>query len=208
MTDFFVGGAFNSYGQVFTQKGDGSFTAKNLYGGIKMREDMDFTFFDADADSDLDLLIPYGDMRYDDTSVFYRPQLFLNDGNGNFALSANAISATVTTIADCVSTGDYDGDSDLDLFIGGRVSMKYPLSPQSFIVQNNRGFFKDVTKAVCSALQLAGMVTAAKWVDFDNDKKQDLVIAGEWMPVRFFKNDAKKLREITTTTGLEHINGM
>ncbi|MEP7142783.1 MAG: VCBS repeat-containing protein [Ferruginibacter sp.] len=207
-TDFFIGGGFNSYGQVFTQKTEGSFTAKNLYDGIKWREDMACTFFDADGDNDPDLLITYGDMRYDDTSQFYRPQLFLNDGKGNFTLSANAIPAAVKTIAGCVTTGDYDGDGDLDIFIGGRVSKKYPVSPQSFILQNNKGTFTDVTKEVCPALQRAGMLTAATWVDFDNDKKPDLVIAGEWMPVRFFKNDLKTLTEVTAATGLIQMNGM
>ncbi|MEP7109505.1 MAG: VCBS repeat-containing protein [Ferruginibacter sp.] len=207
-TDFFIGGAFNSYGQVFIQKSDGSFTAKDLYGGIKMQEDMGCTFFDADGDSDPDLLITYGDMRYEDTSRFYKPQLFINDGKGNFVESDNAIPATITTIAGCVTTGDYDGDGDLDVFIGGRVSKKYPVSPKSFILQNNKGIFTDVTKTVCPALQHAGMITAATWVDFDNDKKTDLVVAGEWMPVRFFKNINKTLNEVTTTTGLTQMNGM
>ena len=208
LEDFFIGGAFNSYGQVFTQKSDGSFIAKSLYGGIKMQEDMDCTLFDADGDKDLDLLITYGDMRYTDTSTYYRPQLFLNDGQGNFTLSANAIPATVTTIAGCLATGDYDNDGQPDIFIGGRVSKKYPTSPRSFILHNNHGIFTDVTASVCPALQHAGMVTAAAWVDFDNDKKTDLVIAGEWMPVQFFKNNNKTLTDVTTQTGLTKMNGM
>jgi enediyne biosynthesis protein E4 len=208
LTDFFIGGGFNSYGQTFTQKADGSFLAKNLYGGIKMQEDMDCSFFDADGDKDLDLLITYGDVRYEDTSMYYRPQLFLNDGTGNFSLSANAIPASVTTIAGCITTGDYDADGDLDVFIGGRVSKTYPISPKSFILQNNNGIFTDVTKNVCPTLQQAGMVTAAIWVDFDNDKKIDLVVTGEWMPIRFFKNTGTSLLETTATTGLTNMNGM
>jgi enediyne biosynthesis protein E4 len=208
LMDMFAGGAFNSYGQVFTQQKNGSFTAKDLYGGIKMREDMDCTFFDADGDKDADLLVTYGDMRYEDTSQFYRPQLFVNDGSGNFTLSASAIPAAVTTIAGCVSTGDCDGDGDLDVFIGGRVSKNYPLPPRSYILQNNGGVFTDVTAKICPALQQAGMVTAAVWTDFDNDKKTDLVIAGEWMPVRFFKNNFSALTEVTANTGLEQMNGM
>ena len=64
-----------------------------------------------------------------------------------------------------------------------------PLLPRSFLLQNNGGVFTDVTAKVCPALQHIGMVTRAVWADVDNDKKIDLVVAGEWMPVRFFKSD-------------------
>jgi enediyne biosynthesis protein E4 len=208
LTDFFIGGGFNSYGQVFTQQKNGSFLGKNLYTGIKMREDMDCAFFDADKDGDNDLLITYGDMRYDDTSSFYTPQLFLNDGVGNFALNEKAIPSNVKTIAGTLSMGDYDVDGDDDVFIGGRVSKTYPTSPKSFILQNNNGIFTDVTQTVCPPLQLAGMVTSSIWVDFDNDKKLDLVVTGEWMPIRFFKNTGTELSELTNNTGLTNMNGM
>jgi enediyne biosynthesis protein E4 len=208
LTDFFIGGGFNSYGQIFTQQNNGSFTGKNLYAGIKMREDMDCAFFDADKDGDNDLLITYGDMRFDDTSSFYIPQLFLNDGVGNFTLNENAIPTSVKTIAGYVSTGDYDADGDDDIFIGGRVSKTYPTSPKSFILQNNKGIFTDVTQTICPALQLAGMVTASTWVDFDNDKKLDLVVTGEWMPIRFFKNTGSALIEVTNNTSLTNMDGM
>jgi len=57
-------------------------------------------------------------------------------------------------------------------------------------------------------LQYPGMVTSAVWTDFDNDKQTDLIIAGEWMQVRFFKNNHGLLTEVTESTGLEHTNGM
>jgi hypothetical protein len=54
--------------------------------------------------------------------------LYINNGKGNFALQPNAIPDAVETIAGCVTAGDYDGDGYPDLFIGGRVSKKYPLA--------------------------------------------------------------------------------
>jgi hypothetical protein len=53
-----------------------------------------------------------------------------------------------------------------------------------------------------------GMVTSAVWIDFDNDQKTDLIIAGDWMPVRFFKNNQDSFVETTTTNGLTQMNGM
>jgi len=207
-TDFYIGGGFNSQGKIFMQQSDGSFTGKDFIPTSKFTEDESSVLFDADGDGDLDLLITYGDTRYSDTSMFYHPQLYLNDGEGNFILSPNAISPNVRTIAGCVTDADYDGDGDMDVFIGGRVSKKYPLSPNSYLLQNNKGAFTDVTNNICPALSKAGMVTAAQWADIDNDKHPDLIIAGEYMPVRFFKNDGKKLTEITSSTGLQNINGL
>jgi hypothetical protein len=208
LTDFFVGGAFNFSGKIFLQQKDGIFTTRNLSDSIKMQEDMDCVLFDADDDHDLDLLITCGDTRYEENSEHYQPRLYLNDGQGTYSLRQGAISSNVRTIAGCVTTGDYDGDGDLDVFIGGRVSHNYPLSPQSFILQNNRGVFTDVTSKVCSALQKPGMTTSAIWTDFDNDKQPDLIIAGDWMPVRFFKNNRGKLNEVSDATGLKQMSGM
>ncbi|MEO5681746.1 MAG: VCBS repeat-containing protein [Chitinophagaceae bacterium] len=208
MTGFFIGNGFNFSGQLITQNKAGLFSARNLTDSIKMEEDLDCLFFDADADGDQDLLVTGGDVMYEENSPYYRPRLYVNDGKGNFSISSNAIPASVNTIAGCVKAGDYDNDGDLDLFIGGRVSKTYPVSPKSYLLQNNHGVFTDVTAAVCPALQKAGMISAAVWADFDNDKQTDLIIAGEWMPVRFFKNKNGKLTEVTNSNGLADMDGM
>ena len=207
-TDFFIGNGFNFSGKFFTQQKNNSFSAKNLTDSIKMEEDESSVLFDADGDGDQDLIITGGDTRYEENAAFYKPRLYLNDGKGNFSLQPNAIPGNVNTIAGCVTVADYDNDGDMDLFIGGRVSKKYPLPPKSFILQNNHGIFTDVTAKVCPALQAPGMLTAAVWTDFDNDKQIDLIIAGEWMPIRFFKNNHGQLQEVTASTGLAQMNGM
>lgn len=208
LTDFFIGGAFNFSGKLFIQQSDGRFIAHNLSDSVKVQEDMDCVFFDADGDGDLDLLVTCGDRLYPDGSANYIPRLYLNDGKGGFSLAKNAIPSGVKTIAGCVSVGDFNGDGQPDLFIGGRVSKEYPLPPRSFLLQNNKGVFTDVTEKICPAIRTAGMITSAQWADLDNDGQPDLIIAGEWMPIRFFKNDHGQLREITASTGLTSTNGM
>src|SRR6185437_10265367 len=154
-TDFYIGAGFNSLPKIFTQGKDGNFTGKDFTIGSRFEEDEGSVLFDADGDGDLDLLVTYGDMRFSDTSQYYQPRLYLNDGKGNFTLSPNAIPANVRTIAGCMAIADYDGDGQMDIFIGGRVSKQYPLSAQSFLLKNNKGIFTDVTDKVCPALAKA-----------------------------------------------------
>jgi len=82
------------------------------------------------------------------------------------------------------------------------------MPPDSYLLQNNGGIFRDVTNIVCPALRNIGMVTSAVSIDFNNDKQPDLVVAGEWMPVRFFRNNNGKLEDVTVNTGLVNMNGM
>ncbi|MCU7550161.1 VCBS repeat-containing protein [Chitinophagaceae bacterium LB-8] len=208
MQDFFAGGGFNSKGQLFLQDAHGTFQSIGQIAKDPMQEDSDCLFFDADGDGDQDLLITYGDIRYEDTSGYYTPRLFINDGKGNFQPDHTAIPGSVKTIAGCVRAADFDKDGDLDLFIGGRVSKSYPASPQSFLLQNDHGKFTDVTLKVCPELKKAGMITSVVWADVDQDQQPEIIIAGEWMPIRFFKNIKGRFKEITNMTGLDQNSGM
>lgn len=207
-TDFFIGGAFNFSGKLFRQDKDQSFRSFNLTDSVKFEEDMDCVFFDANNDGFDDLLISGGDVQYDASSPYYKPRLYLNDGKGRFDLHAGAFADSITTIAGTVSVADFDGDGFSDVFIGGRVSKRYPEAPRSFLLQNKKGIFTDVTQKICPELQNIGMVTSSVWTDFDGDGRQDLIVAGDWMALRFFKNDGHKLIEITAATGLTEMNGM
>ena len=52
------------------------------------------------------------------------------------------------------------------------------------------------------------MITGALFTDFNNDKKPDLIICGEWTTLRFYKNENNKLVEVTGATGLTNMNGL
>jgi hypothetical protein len=123
------------------------------------------------------------------------------------------LPASEKSSGSCVVPCDFDKDGDLDLFVGGRLSVKkYPLTPQSFLLRNDsQGHirFTDVTESLSKELQLAGMVTDATWTDINNDDWQDLIVAGEWMPVRIFKNNGgRSFTDISSETGTELASGL
>ncbi len=207
LTDFFIGGAAQQSGKIFIQKAGGGFTSSDLEAGSKPGEDLGAVLFDADGDKDLDLLVTGGSFEFT-VPAYNQPRLYINDGRGTFSPAPGALPQ-ITVITKAVTVADYDGDGDMDVFIGGRLQPQlYPQSPRSYILQNNQGKFTDVTAAVCQALSLPGMVTDALFTDFDNDKKPDLLICGEWMPLRFFKNTGGHLQEITGTTGIANNSGL
>jgi hypothetical protein len=209
LQDFFVGNGYNLKGQLFVQDRNGSFTSKILEAGEKFEEDTGCIFFDADGDGDEDLLVTSGTNEFAANSTYYLPRLYINDGKGNFAKSTTAIPSHLTNVTTVVKACDFDTDGDLDLFIGGRIaSAKFPAPPPSYLLQNNKGIFKDVTQNYCPVLSNAGMVTDAEWMDVDGDKNPDLIITGEWMPVRIFKNQINSFTEITNQSGLETLSGM
>jgi len=51
------------------------------------------------------------------------------------------------------------------------------------------------------------MVTSAAWMDTDRDGTLDLVVAGEWMPVRVFRQSRGKFTDRTSDAGLANSDG-
>jgi hypothetical protein len=127
----------------------------------------------------------------------------VNDGLGKFHRNKQALPEEFSN-GSCVRAADYDQDGDLDLFVGGRsLSGAYPFAPQSFLLENHKGQFFDVTSEACPALQHSGMITDALWTDFDNDGQVDLITTGEWMPISFYKNVGGNFNAVTTSSGIQ-----
>ena len=212
LEDFYVCGAKGQSGSLYLQNSKGKFEKSNeaLFGKDKECEDVDCLFFDADGDGDLDLFVCSGGNEFSPNSSALISRLYMNDGKGNFTKSAQMLpSAQVFESSSCVSAADYDGDGDMDLFVGVRLKpFAYGIPCKGYILQNNgKGVFTDVTDQVAPELQQAGMITDAKWFDYDKDGKPDLVIVGEYMPVSIFHNEGGRLKNITKEAGLDKTNG-
>ena len=216
LDDIYVGGSAKNEGTWFTQTTDGKFVKKSISYKkdlAKSEEELGTVLFDADNDGDNDLYIVRGSYQYEVNSPFYQDVLCINDGKGNFKIADNALPAEMSC-GQAIKAVDYDGDGDLDLFVGGRVLPKsYPKTDRSFILRNdspltpkggaaNSVKFTDVTKQVCPELEYIGLVSDALFTDFDNDNQPDLIIAGEWMPLTFLKNEKGVFKNVTNQTGI------
>ena len=102
-----------------------------------------------------------------------------------------------------LTLADIDGDTDLDLFVGGRVlPTAYPISPRSFLYRRaGTAWVRDTANQ--ALLDTLGLVSAAHFSDLDRDGDADLALAIEWGPVRLLQNDGTgRFTEITTAAGL------
>jgi enediyne biosynthesis protein E4 len=168
-------------------------------------------FFDVDGDKDLDFYIVSGGNENLNASS-YQDRLYINNGRGNFTKAKDALPA-MNSSKSCVAVADYNSDGKPDIFVGGRVVPgSYGLSPQSYLLRNEtvngKIKFVDVTSSVAPSLQHAGMITSAVWTDLNKDHLPDLIIAGEWMPVKVFINSKNKLEDKTDAYGLRNSNGL
>ncbi len=212
LDDFYVGNATGHKSAVYVQRPDKTF---NLSDGPWQddyeNEDAGAVFFDADADGDIDLYVVRGgnDPLKDDQ--YYQDRLFINTPTG-FVKADNALPM-MKTAGKVVTAVDYDNDGDLDLFVGGRnVPGKYPSTPESYLLENKGGAdqklrFENVTGKLASGLKETGMVTSAVWSDINGDGWTDLVVTGEWMPIKVFINDQGTFEEKTEQFGLSEKTG-
>ena len=206
--DCYIGNAAGAAGGLFLQK-NGSYQAISsaVWEADKQYEDTGCVFFDADGDKDLDLLVASGGNTFPANSPNYSPRIYLNDGKGNFSRKTTGIPLEFSSIY-AVSAHDIDGDGDQDLLFGGWcVPGKYPSRPISMIWLNDKGNFTDATDQVAPGFKTLGMVRAMIWADLDGDKKEELLLAGEWMPIQAFAFNKGKLENVSAKFGLEGSEG-
>ncbi|MEP6550515.1 MAG: VCBS repeat-containing protein, partial [Gemmatimonadales bacterium] len=210
LDDFYVGGAKWQPGRLFVQRPDGTFRAspQPSIAADSLAEDVGASFFDANGDGHLDLLVVSGGNEFWGNAEALLPRLYLNDGKGSL-VRARAALPEIFENGSCVAVGDFNGDGRPDLFIGARVvSRQYGIIPRSHLLENDgNGRFRDVTLEKAPQLSEAGMVSSATWIDYDHDGKLDLVVVGEWMPVRVFRQENGKLVDRTKEAGLAGTSG-
>ncbi|MGN6215151.1 VCBS repeat-containing protein [Parafilimonas sp.] len=208
LDDVFISGDGNNPGKICTQQKDGSFkpVAGLNIGDENTSAIAAAAFFDANGDGYPDLYIAKGGYSlFESNTPALQDELYINDGKNNFAILQNALPDMSASSKSCVKPCDYDSDGDIDLFIGGRVIPgQYPATPESFLLQNNgKGYFTKIK----ASFEKAGMVTDAQWIDLNNDGRKDLVVCGEFMPLKAYINSANGFTDATAIYFPENNNG-
>lgn len=205
--DVFIGGAKGQSGIIYKHTGNGQFMVTKT---PALEADADFedtaaAFFDAEGDGDVDLIVGSGGNIAVQKSAYIN-RLYLNDGNGNFTRSKNELPSAKSNTS-VILTYDVDQDGDTDLFIGSRsVPGVYGTNPQHLLLLNNGdGTFIDRADRYAYDLKDAGMITDAKWIDIDGDKKMDLITSTDWGTPQVFRNSGKRFTKWSCS--LDTLNG-
>ena len=204
LEDYFIGGSFGNRSQLYIQN-KGNFIKTEILSieKDKLSEDLGALFFDADLDGDKDLYVVSGGYEYAQNSSILQDRFYENNGKGGFKKLENSLPKFSTSGGKAYQL-DYNKDGKQDVLVLGRqVSGKYPLPATSYILKNNStplGIkFENTSTTLFSDL---GMATSAVITDFNNDSWQDIIIVGEWMNIRVFKNNKGTFTEVSDQMGL------
>jgi hypothetical protein len=191
LDDVFIGGASSRAGRLLLQRRDGRFAPGDStpFVADAASEDVGAAFLDANGDGRPDLYVVSGGSEFTEGAPALQDRLYLNDGQGRFRKVAGMLPVE-REAGSRVVAADYDRDGDVDLFVGGRVVPgRYGVAPRSLLLRNDGGArFTDVTDQLAPGLAHVGMVTDAVWQDVDGDRRPELVVVGEWMPITVFHN--------------------
>jgi hypothetical protein len=210
LTDFYIGGAKDSPGALYIQNPDGSFqlTEKQPWQIDVASEDIDALFADINGDGWQDLFVLSGGggefMGEDPVKLLDR--FYANTGNGLFAKVGNALPANLN-VSSTIETIDFDSDGDIDLFVGGGSKPgNYPASEPSYLLQNDRGLYKDVTSQFFGDTNF-GIVKDIEATDINSDGKTDLIIVGEWTDIQIWINEGDSFAYKSTSFGIDSLQG-
>jgi enediyne biosynthesis protein E4 len=185
--DFLLLGAFGEPDKLFLQQKNQKFVLSNqlAFDNDSNYESTCGVLFDYDRDGDLDILLGSGGNELARGNSVHSLRYYENNGRGKFSRVADKFPSIVGNFSSMLAH-DFDKDGDKDLFIAGRiVPGNYGLIPRSFFLRNDGGKWVDISP---ESLAGAGMITDAVWSDTDGDSKDDLIVVGDWMAVKIFKN--------------------
>jgi hypothetical protein len=128
---------------------------------------------DIDRDGDVDIFVTEG--YYTEPSYF-----LINDSTGNFSINTSFPPSSIRWVA--IYTAeliDIDGDSNIDLLVGGH---EFEDVPTSVFFGNGSGQFRDADRIILPQVPDFGVVVDIDAEDLDGDGLRDLVITRTGSP--------------------------
>lgn len=201
-----------TWNKLFRNNGDGTFADVTSEAGVRSKvsgqpsSPMGYKFGaawgDYDNDGDPDLYV----------SNYGPNQLFKNEGDGSFTEIAAAAGVRGNDTDICTSSAwwDYDGDGDLDLYVGvwGGATTDFLFTVNKMYENAGNDTFLDVTEE--TALGDTGRTWTSVFFDINGDHLEDLYVVNDFGPNRFYLNMGnRRFVDETDTYGLDDIgNGM
>ncbi|MBM3984544.1 MAG: CRTAC1 family protein [Planctomycetes bacterium] len=199
---------------LFLNDGDGTFTDRALEWGLTViHSGKGATTGDYNDDGWLDIYQtsagPVG------ATAPGHHKLFRNNGNSSFTNVATAAGVNATNPGAQggfgSAFGDYDLDSDLDLFVAGFSSSS--ANTHSRIFRNDGdGTFTDVTTAInfWGGTSIAVSGFSPRFADMTGDRYPELLLGADFHSSRYFRNNANgTFTDVTTAVGAnKDENGM
>ncbi len=161
--DLFVANGSDQNNFLYVNNGDGSFT-KITTGDIvnEAGYSRSCSWGDYDNDGDLDLFV---------ANLIQDNFLYTNDGDGTFTKITTGEIVNDVSDSHGSSWGDYDNDSDLDLFVAN-------FSEDNFLYSNNGdGTFTKITTG--EIVNDGGNSRSAIWGDYNKDGYLDMFVAND-----------------------------
>lgn len=208
LDDLFLPGGKGQASSIWIQKANGSFYAAQEFTEDQLAEDVDAVFFDANGNGHLDLYVASGSLEFGNSNPNYQDRLYLNDGKGKFTKTTKNLPLRYESTS-FVKVFDHNGDGKSDLLIGTRsIPFAYGIPVDVLILENQgNGIFENKSAELAPEFKGIGMSRDASIVDLDGDGQEEIIVLGEWMPIKVFKKTGGRYLDVSSAFGFDKTNG-
>tara|TARA_B110000008_G_scaffold92622_1_gene94914 strand:- start:6619 stop:9864 length:3246 start_codon:yes stop_codon:yes gene_type:complete len=206
--DVYIGGGKNQSSSLFMSNHQDTYNQiKEPFLNDSESEDTNALFFDGDNDGDLDLVVASGGKSFSKYSLSLNDRYYINNGLGNFEKKKSALNFNKNISTKALASADVNNDGKIDIFFGERYDLTTYGKKGSGVLMINDGqnSFTQTNQKVFSDM---GMITDAKFHDFNGDNWPDLIIVGEWMPITILINKNGIFENHTDLYGLNQTSGL